>query len=97
MRGHRGFAQALGEMARHALDHAARVREHERGVVLFDELRELVVNRGPYFAGHHRLERRRGHHEVDVALADVAAVDDAEAVRWDGQWPRECRDQPISS
>ena len=71
------FAEALGQMARDALDHAARVREHQRGVVLFDELRELVVDRGPHFARHHRFERRRRHHQVDVAFADVAGVDDA--------------------
>ena len=72
------FAEPLGEVARHALDHAARVGEHQRGVMFFDEPGELVVHRGPHLARHHRLERRGRHHQVDVAFADVAAVDD----RW---------------
>ena len=45
--------------------------------MLLDELRELVVDRGPHLARHHRFQRRRRHHQVDVALADVAGVDDA--------------------
>ena len=44
--------------------------------MLLDELRELVVDRRPHLARHHRLERRRRHHQVDVALAHVPAVDD---------------------
>ena len=74
------FADALREMARDALHHAARVGEDQRGVMFLDELRELVVHRGPHLARHHRLERRRRHDEVDVALADVPGVDDAVAV-----------------
>ena len=69
----RCLAEPFGEVARDALHHAARVREDQRGVVLLDELRELVVDRGPHLARHHRFERRRGHHQVDVALADVPA------------------------
>ena len=42
----------------------------------FDELRELVVDRCPHLARHHRFERRGRHHQVDVALAHVAGVDD---------------------
>ena len=34
VRGDAVFAEPFGEMARDALDHAARVREHQRGVVL---------------------------------------------------------------
>ena len=80
------LAQALGEMAGHALDHAPRVGEHQRGVVFFDEARELVIDRAPHLAGHHRLERRRWHHEVDVAIAHVTRVHD------DGVVPRQgCR------
>ena len=72
------LAQPLGQLARHALHHAARVGEDQRGVVLLDELRDLVVHRAPDVAGHHRLERRRRHHQVDVALAHMAGVDDGD-------------------
>ena len=40
MRGDLLLAEALGEMARHALGHAARVDEDERGAVLRDQLGE---------------------------------------------------------
>ena len=76
MRGHVFFAQPLGQVARDALHHAARIGEHQRGVVLVDELRQLVVHRRPDLAGHHRFQRRRRHHQADVALAYVPAVDD---------------------
>ena len=59
VRGDRRLAEPFGEMARDALDHAPRVREDQRGVVLADQLRELVVDRRPHLARHHRFERRR--------------------------------------
>jgi hypothetical protein len=43
----------------------------------FDEPGELVVHRRPDLARHHRLQRRGRHHQVDVAFADVATIDDA--------------------
>ncbi len=71
------LTETLGEVAGHALHHAAGVGEHQRGVVFFDEPGELVVHRRPDLARHHRLQRRGRHHQVDVAFADVATVDDA--------------------
>ena len=65
--------------------------------MLLDELRELVVDRGPDFARHHRLERRRRHHEVDVALADVAGVDDAAVMPEVGAGDRGIAGEPRSS
>ena len=69
-------AEELGQVARRALGHAPRVDEHERRAVLLREVREALVDLLPHLGGHHRLERRRGHLERQVALADVAGVDD---------------------
>ena len=82
------LTETLGEVAGDALHHAAGVGEHQRGVMFFDEPGELVVHRRPHLARHHRLQRRGRHHQVDVAFADVATVDDV------GDMPRSRAGQP---
>ena len=78
-------AEPFGQVARHALDHAPRVREHERRVMLQrSSCGELVVDRRPDLAGHDRFERRTRQHETEIALAYVTAVDDLTARRGRG-------------
>jgi hypothetical protein len=76
MRSNRGLAEPVGEMARHPFGEPPSIDEDERRAVLLDELREPVVDLAPDLLRHHRLERRVGHFERDVALPDVAGVDD---------------------
>ena len=70
------LAEALGQMARDALRLPAGVDEHQRGAVLTHELRQAIIQLRPDFSGHHRLERRGGDLQLQVALAHVARVDD---------------------
>ena len=56
--------------ARHALGHAARVDEHQRGAVRLDQLGEPVVDLLPDLGRHHRFERRGRHFEREIAGAD---------------------------
>ncbi|SAK95147.1 hypothetical protein AWB82_06876 [Caballeronia glebae] len=76
MRGDRFLAEPLGQMPRRALGHAARVHEDERGAMLPGKLRETVVDALPRVVGHDRFERHRRDVEREIALADVAHVDD---------------------
>ncbi len=80
MRGDLLVAEALGELARHPLGHAARVDEDQRGAMRFDELRQPVIDLLPDIGGHDRFERCGRHLDGEVARAAVAGVDDA-AVR----------------
>src|SRR5215510_15612819 len=52
------LADALGELARHALGHPSGVDEDERGAMRLDQPRETVVDLLPDFSRHHGLERR---------------------------------------
>ena len=70
------LAEPLGEVAREALGLAARVDEDQRGAVLAHQLRQAVVDLRPDFPGHHRLQRRGGNLELQVARAHVPGVDD---------------------
>jgi len=79
MRGDMLGADALGELARRALGHAARVDEDQRGAMRRDELGEAVIDLLPDLARHHGFERRGRHFEGEVAVAAVAGVDDAAA------------------
>jgi hypothetical protein len=64
MRGDKLFAQALGKMARNALGVAAGVDEDQRRRVFVHQRGELIVELLPYFVRHHRLQRRRRHHDL---------------------------------
>jgi hypothetical protein len=70
------LADALGEMPRHPLHHASRIREYERGVMLRDEAGKLVIDGRPDVPRHHRFERGARHHDRKVAFAHMTAVDD---------------------
>ena len=48
MRGDRRLAQAIRQLARHALGHASRVDEHQRGAVRLDQLHQLVIDLLPH-------------------------------------------------
>ncbi len=63
-------------MARDAFRMSAGVDEDERRAVLARELRETVIDLRPDIARHDCFERRRGHLDLQVALADVTGVDD---------------------
>ena len=76
MRGDGRFAEPVGQVARDPLGEPARIDEDQRRAMLFDQLGEPVVDLAPDFLRHHRLERRIGHLERDVALARVAVIDD---------------------
>ena len=76
MRRDRAFAQALRQFAGDALGHAARVDEHQRRALRLDEPRHPIVDFGPHLARHHRLERRAGQNQAEVARALMAGVDD---------------------
>ena len=81
MRGHRrrtrcGIAEPLGEMTREALRHVPRVDEHERRLVLVDQLREPVVVLLPDLVRHHRFERRSRQLDREIHRAAMAFVDD---------------------
>ena len=70
------FADALGEMTRRPFRQAAGVDEDQGGAVFIDQLFETVVDLRPYLVGHHRLQRRAGHLDGEVAVAHMAGVDD---------------------
>ena len=76
MRGDSGFAQAVRQLARHALGHASRVDEHQRGAVRLDQLHQPVVDLLPDLGGHHGFQRRVRHFQHQIARALVAGVDD---------------------
>ena len=76
MRGDHVLAEPLGQMARGALGHAARVDENQRGAMQRDQFGEAVVDALPHFVGHDRFERHGRNFQREIALADVADVDD---------------------
>ena len=76
VRGDQLLAEPRRQLARHALGHAPRVDEDERGAVLLDQLGEALVDLLPHLRRHHRLERRRRHLQREVARPTMADVDD---------------------
>ncbi len=76
MRGDRFLAEAFAQMFRRALDHASRVDENQRRVMLTDQRFELRVDLLPHIAGHHGFERCVRKLDRKIAIADVAGVDD---------------------
>ena len=70
MRGHMLVAEALGQLPRDALGHPPRVDEDERRAMRLDQFGEPVVDLLPDLVRHHRLERRRGDFEREVARRD---------------------------
>ena len=63
-------------MAGHALSHAPRVDEHERRLVLPDQLRNTIVDLFPDLVGHQCFERRTGNFDCQIQPAHVPGVDD---------------------
>ena len=68
------LSQAFAQMQRDALHLAARVGEHQGGVVGADQFGQPVVHLLPHLARHHRLERRARQFQREITLACVAAV-----------------------
>ncbi len=67
-------AEPLGKVAGETLGMPARVDENERSAMLGDQLGQPVIHLRPDFAGHDGLERRGGHFDGEVAVADVACI-----------------------
>ena len=88
--GHMVLAEAVGEVAADPLGHAPRIDEDERGAVLFDQLRQTVVDLLPDVARHHRFERRGGDLDGEIARPAMAGVDDR-ALRAPARRPRRRR------
>ena len=76
VRGDDVLADELRQVSRHALRHAPRVDENERGAMLASELGKARVDLLPDLARHDRFERRRRKLEREVARAYVSGVDD---------------------
>ena len=57
MRGDGVLAQPFGQMSRGALGQPAGVHEHQRGLVLADQLGQPLVDLFPHFGRHDGLER----------------------------------------
>ena len=79
VRGDEFPADQLGQVARHALGHAPRVDEDERGAMLARELGKPQVDLPPDIARHDRFERGRRNLDREVALARVSGIDDGAA------------------
>ncbi len=93
MRGDRLLAEPVAQMAREPLGHAPRVDEHQGGAMRGGELGDAVVDALPDVVGHHRFERDRRQFEREVALADVAHIDDRAGARVEGlreRWRGRC-------
>ncbi len=67
--------QALAEVMRHALGHAARVDEDQRRAVRAHERRESVVDLAPLLVGRHGLQVRGRHLDGQIEIAPVPDVD----------------------
>ena len=75
MRSYAVFSEAVGKFARYAFDHATRVHEDQSGAMVFDELRQAVIDLIPNVCRHDRFQRRGRQFELKVALAVVPAID----------------------
>ena len=73
-------ADAVGQMPRHPLGGAAGVGEDQRGAVGLGEPRQPVVDLAPDLVRHHRLQRRIGKLDGQIALTVVAGIDDGEGI-----------------
>jgi hypothetical protein len=76
VRGHRVLAEALAEVTRGALGHAARVDEDQRGAMQQHQLGHARIDLVPLLVGHHRAQRLRRQLEGEVAFLGIADVDD---------------------
>ena len=76
VRGDRAVAQALAELVGETLRQPAGVHEHERGVVLADEIGDALDHVAHLFGRRDRFELALGQLEREVEVALVAGVDD---------------------
>ena len=76
MRSDRVFTQTFRQLARHALGHASRIDEHQRGAMRLDQPHQLVVDLLPHFSGHHRFQWRIRHFQQQIARPLVPGIDD---------------------
>ena len=67
VRGDRIFPQSLRQVSRQPLRQPPGVDKDQRSAVLFDELRQLLVNFGPGFSGQDRFHRRPGQRQCQIA------------------------------
>ena len=76
MCGHGLLAQQVGECARHPFGQPAGVDEDQRRAVLGNQFSQAFVDLAPGVERHHRLERRAGNFDGEIALALMAGIDD---------------------
>ena len=76
VRGDHAVAQALAELVGETLRQPAGVHEHERGVVLADEVGDAVDHVAHLLGRRDRFELALGQLEPEVEVALVAGVDD---------------------
>ncbi len=81
MRRDRVVAEPLAKLTRHALAHAARVDEDERGAMGANEVREPVVDLGPDLVRHDGCKGRVRRLDRKVAGALVAGIDNRDLGR----------------
>ena len=74
--GHRILAEAFAQVPGDAFGHVPRVDEHERGLMLANQLGQPVVVLRPDLVRHHRIERRPRDLHADVHLTPVTFIDD---------------------
>ena len=74
MRGDTRVTEPVGEFARNALGHAARIDEDERGAVAFDELSQLVIDLVPNLGRHHGFEWGGWNFKLEVTRAKMPTI-----------------------
>ena len=81
MRGDGFLAEPQRQMPHGTLGHAAGVDEDQRGAVFVRKLRKAVENGFPGFVRHHRRQRDRRQFQGQIAVSNVAGVDDRARAR----------------
>ena len=76
VRGHDFLAEALSQMKRDALRHAARVHEDQRGAMLAREIGEAIVNLAPHFVRGYGAQFARGNFDGEIEFAAIPHLDD---------------------
>ena len=75
MRRYSRFTQPIGQSGGGAFRQPPRINEDQCGVMLIDQLFQAVINFNPDLIGHNRFERRPGDFNQQIALPDMAGVD----------------------
>jgi hypothetical protein len=95
VRDHLGLAEALLERVGHPLDQPAGVDEHQRRLVLADQLGDAIVDPAHLLERRHRAELVVGDLDRQVDVAAVAAVDDRRRGPAPAEQRRDALDRPL--